>query len=69
MKRFDSVHHFAGTSEIAGIVHANIQKAGELAGKVFDESQRDSVYELFFETASLSYDKRMSANRRPSDFS
>lgn len=53
MKRFDSIRHFAGTSEIAGIVHADIQKAGKLAGKVFDEKQRDSVYELFFETASL----------------
>jgi hypothetical protein len=53
MKRFDAVRHFAGASEIAGTVHANIQKAGELAGKVFDEGQRDSVYELFFHAASL----------------
>ncbi|MDR1471234.1 MAG: hypothetical protein LBS75_01810 [Synergistaceae bacterium] len=48
LKCFDSTRHFAGTSEIAGVVHANIQKTGELAGKVFDEDQRDSVYEMFF---------------------
>jgi hypothetical protein len=53
LKRFDSVRHFAGASEIAGTVHANIHKAGELAGKFFDEGQRDSVYELFFQAASL----------------
>lgn len=53
MKRFDSVRHFAGTSEIAGIVREDIQKTGELAGKVFDESRRDSVYGLFFKAASL----------------
>jgi hypothetical protein len=53
LKRFDSIRHFAGTSEIAGIVHANIQKTGELAGKVFDDGQRGSVYELFFQAASL----------------
>jgi hypothetical protein len=53
MKRFDSVRHFAGISEIAGIVRADIQKTGELAGKVFDEGQRDSVYGLFFKAASL----------------
>jgi hypothetical protein len=53
LKRFDSIRHFAGTSEIATIVYANIQKTGELAGKVFDEGQRDSVYELFFQAASL----------------
>ena len=53
LKRFDLVRHFAGTSEIAGIVHANIQKTGELAEKVFDEGQRDNVYELFFHAASL----------------
>jgi hypothetical protein len=53
LKSFDSIRHFAGTSEIAGIIHANIQKTGELAGKVFDEAQRDSVYELFFQAASL----------------
>jgi hypothetical protein len=53
LKHFDSVRHFAGTSEIAGIVREDIQKTGELAGKVFDEGQRDSVYELFFKAASL----------------
>jgi hypothetical protein len=53
LKIFDSIRHFAGTSEIAGVVNANIQKAGELAGKVFDDGQRDSVYELFFQAASL----------------
>jgi hypothetical protein len=53
LKCFDSIRHFAGTSEIAGIVHTNIQKTGELAGKVFDEGQRESVYELFFQAASL----------------
>jgi hypothetical protein len=53
LKCFDSIRHFAGTSEIAGIIHANIQKTGELARKVFDEGQRDSVYELFFQAASL----------------
>jgi hypothetical protein len=53
LKCFDSIRHFAGTSEIAGIIRANIQKTGELAGKVFDEGQRGSVYELFFQAASL----------------
>jgi hypothetical protein len=53
LKRFDAVRHFAGTSEIAGIVLADIQKTGEMAGKVFDEGQRDSVDGLFFKAASL----------------
>jgi hypothetical protein len=53
LKRFEAVRYFAGTSEIAGIVRADIQKTGELAGKVFDEGQRDSVYGLFFKAASL----------------
>ena len=53
LKRFDSVRHFAGTTEIAGIVLADIQKTGELAGKVFDDGQRDSVYGLFCKAASL----------------
>jgi hypothetical protein len=53
LKRFETVRHFAGTSDIAGIVRADIQKTGELAGKVFDEGQRDSVYGLFFKAASL----------------
>jgi hypothetical protein len=53
LKCFDSIRHFAGTSDIAGIVHAHIQKTGELAGKVFDEGQRDSVYKLFFQAAAL----------------
>jgi hypothetical protein len=53
LKKFDSIRHFAGASEIAGIVRANIQKTGELAGKVFDDGQRGSVYELFFQAASL----------------
>ena len=53
LKRFDYVRHFAGSSEIAEIVNTNVQKTGELAGKVFEEGQRDSVYELFFHAASL----------------
>jgi hypothetical protein len=53
LKRFEAVRHFAGTSEIAGIVREDIQKTGELAGHVFDEGRRDSVYGLFFKAASL----------------
>ena len=53
LKRFDYVRHFAGSSEIAEIVNANVQKTGELARKVFDEGRRDSVYELFFQASSL----------------
>jgi hypothetical protein len=53
LKHFDSIRHFAGTSEIAGIVRADIQKTGELAEHVFNEGQRDSVCELFSKTSSL----------------
>jgi hypothetical protein len=53
LKLFDSVRHLAGASDFSEIVHANFRKVGELAVKVFCKGQRDSVYELFFETASL----------------
>ena len=53
LKLFDSIRHIAGASEFSDDVYANVQKLRQLTEKVFDEGQRESVSEMFFEISCL----------------
>jgi len=53
LELFDSIRHIAGASEFSDDVYANVQKLRQLTEKVFDEGQRESVSEMFFEISCL----------------
>jgi hypothetical protein len=50
---FDSIRHIAGGGEFASIVHADVHRLKELAGKVFAEGERDCAGEMFSLCSSL----------------